>query len=334
MQSNWTLLLLLLALAQTGLCQVTPMSLSAVAPSPGFPDQTPDDFIFLPQQCKNIQPFGSPVNIFYRYFTQTMNIFNPKNRRLEVKLIYYKQHFGRTSNHRYVFKLKNNFAPRYEYVGIISTIPPGAKENGSLDHVILRYINTTRIKDIKFLLGLDELEKFEDNDLECPNMKETWLGRVVKNPYFSTNCKPTEVQGCIRSPDLTELFKLNFLFLKAVLKDFDFEVRVAELGYNRTILSSYRRAFKDYPFMLKSLEVLSANIKAQNQVDHSRLVITADRRKKFECERILDLKEKCSGQSNCLSEADARKLINYMIVHYMADTRQVLDAGLIDGKFE
>jgi hypothetical protein len=298
--------------------------------------ETVQEVTFLPQTCKNIQPFGSPVNIFYRYFAQTMNIFNPKNRKLEVKLIYYKKHFGRTGNHRFVFKLKNNFAPRYEYVGIISTIPQLEKEQGTMNHVILRYINTTRINDIKFLLGLDELENFEDNDLECKNMKETWLARIVKNPYFSTDCKPTEVQGCIRSADVTELFKLNFVFLQSVLKDFGFEVRLGELGYNKTILQSYRKAFENFPFILKSLDVLRSNITPQNTVDHNRLIITADKRKKFECPRILDLLEKCSqnaaGQLNCLTEEDARKLINYMIVHYMLDTKQVLEPDVIQGR--
>merc|ERR1712137_766176 len=95
---------------------------------------------FLKQRCNSIRPIGSPANIFYRYFSQTMKVFNPNDSSVEIKLIYHKQSFAPANNNRFVFKLKNNFASRWEYVGVITTIREDPNDSKIKDHVILRYI--------------------------------------------------------------------------------------------------------------------------------------------------------------------------------------------------
>ena len=300
------------------------------------PIETPEtEIIFLPQQCNNIQPFGAPINVFHRYLGQTINIFNPKNPKLQIKLIYFQKISGITSNFRFVFKLKNNFANRWEYVGIISMIPQSEKDAGTNNHTVLRYINTTKIKDLKYLLGIDDIEEYEESDLECEKMKETWLSNLMKSPYYSTDCKPTEVPGCVRSRDLSQLFQLNFFFLQSVMKEFGFEVTIGELGFNPRILASYREAFKEFPFILQAISQIQNMITMENRVNQDILQVTADKRKKPECENILDLKKECSktnvGTPDCLSEAQARTLINYMIAYYMNDTKTILPANIIEG---
>ena len=310
-----------------------PQTLSASIENPIM--STDEEVVYLPQTCNNIKPFGAPINVFHRYLQQTMNIFNPKNPKLQIKLIYYKKISGLTSNFRFVFKLKNNFANRWEYVGIISMIPQNEKDRGTNKHTVLRYMNSTKIKDIKFLLGIDEIEEYEDSDLECKNMKETWLSKLMKNPYYSTDCKPTEVPGCVRSRDLSELFQLNFFFLQSVMKKFGFDVTIGELGFNPMILASYRKAFKDFPFILQAINQIETMITTENRVNQSILLVTADKRVKPECENILDLKDKCGkvsvGSPDCLSEAQARTLINYMIAYYMNDTKKILPNHIIEG---
>lgn len=320
--------------------QNIPQALRAPAPDEmgDEADSSEQDILkvnFLPQKCSNIRPMGSPGNVFYRYLSQTMKVFNPNDPNLQIKLIYYKENFVPTNNHRFVFKLKNNFASRWEYVGIISAVRQDPDDPSKVHHVILRYLNTTRIEDTKTLLGIDEIEDFKDNDFKCKNMKEVWLSSLMKKSYFSTNCKPTEVSGCVRASDLSALFQLNFAFLKNVLKSFGLEATIGELGFNGSILLSYRNAFSEFPFVLRALSQIEGMITPDNSVNQAILLVTADKRKKFECENMLDLKEECAkkgpGKLDCLSESQARTLLNYMVVHYMADTRTILPSETIEG---
>ena len=88
------------------------------------------------KECKSIKGIGEPVNIFHRYFQQTMNIFNPKKPDLKIKLIYYREQIEKMSYHRFVFKLKNSFAPRWEYIGIVSVVPNHEIDSGKYTHYI------------------------------------------------------------------------------------------------------------------------------------------------------------------------------------------------------
>ena len=115
-----------------------------------------------------------------------MNIFNPKDKKLEIKLIYYREQLAEANIHRYVFKLKNNFAPRYEYVGIVSVVPAAEIDSGKYKHFIVRYINTTKLKDVISLLGIYEA-KDDDVEIPCPNMKQQWLSYLFKKPYIIGN---------------------------------------------------------------------------------------------------------------------------------------------------
>jgi hypothetical protein len=288
------------------------------------------------KNCQNIQGIGQPINIFHRYFQQTMNIFNPKDPKLKIKLIYYREQNEKMSYHRFVFKLKNNFAPRWEYVGIVSVVPRHEIDSGKYTHYIVRYLNSTKINDIAGLLGIYELEEYDDNDLNCPKMKEHWLSYLMKNPYMPTECRAVEVPGCVRSSDLTELFQSNFIFVKLALKKFGFEVSIGELGYNKEILSAYKEAFKKFSFINKAISQLEGMITSENEVDQKKLVITSDTRPPLKCEEILDLKEICKKQKikkfDCLTEEEARSLINYMIIHFMIDTRTILPIDVIRGK--
>ena len=287
------------------------------------------------KECKSIKGIGEPVNIFHRYFQQTMNIFNPKKPDLKIKLIYYREQIEKMSYHRFVFKLKNSFAPRWEYIGIVSVVPNHEIDSGKYTHYIVRYLNSTKLQDVASLLGIYEVEEFEDSDLKCEKMKESWISYLMKNPYMPTECKAVEVPGCVRSSDLTKLFQSNFNFLKIALKKFGFEVGLGELGYNREILSSYRQAFTEFPFIIKAISQLEGMITSENEVDQKTLALSSDERPPLKCEDILNLKDVCEKQKNkkidCLSEIEAKSLINYMIVHFMLDTKKVLPIDTIEG---
>lgn len=288
------------------------------------------------KSCQNVQGLGPPVNIFHRYFQQTMAIFNPNKPKLQIKLIYYRQQNESMSFHRFVFKLKNSFAPRWEYIGIVSVVPQHEIDSGKFTHYIVRFLNSTKLGDIAGLLGIYEIEKFADNDLRCPQMKEQWLSHLMKNPYMPTECRAVEAPGCVRSKDLTRLFEANFTFLKMALKKFGFDVSIGELGYNRQILASYKQAFGQFSFINKAISQLEGMITADNEVDQARLMVTSDTRPQIKCENILELQEICKKQKNggadCLSEKEARSLVNYMIIHFMVDTKTLLSEETIRGR--
>ena len=150
-----------------------------------------------------------------------------------------------------------------------------------------------------------------------------------------TECRPVDLPGCVRSKELTKLFSATFAFLKNVLLKFGFQVSLGELGYNKTILSSYKSSFKDFDFVLSAVHQLEDMINSENEIDHEKLVKTSDTRPKPKCEDILNVVEACNKNSDsgnsCLSEMDARALIKYMILHYIIDTKQPIKGSVIEG---
>jgi hypothetical protein len=265
-----------------------------------------------------------------------MTIFNPNDPKVSIKLIYYREQIVEANYHRYIFKAKNNFAPRWEYIGIVSVVPPAQIDSGKYKHFVVRYINSSKLEDVVALLGVYEAADAEDNDIDCPQMKENWLSYLMNNPYMPTECKPVDLPGCVKSQELTRLFGATFNFLKSILLKFGFQVTIGELGYNRSILQSYKTEFKEFSFITSAVQQIEDMINKDNEVDQSKLIITSDIRPKPKCEDILDTVDVCTSTNNtsseCLSEADARALIKYMILHYLIDTKKPLGQSKIQGK--
>lgn len=101
------------------------------------------------------------------------------------------------------------------------------------------------------------------------------------------------------------------------------------------MLRSYRTGFKDFAFVIKAISQIENTISDENEVDQEKLVITSDIRKKKKCKDILDLKENCAASEkrglNCLTEEEARGLINYMIIQFMADSKRLISPKVIEG---
>ena len=289
------------------------------------------------KQCSNIQGIGNPINVFHQYFQQTMNVFNPSDKSLQIELIYYREQISEANIHRYVFKLKNSFAERWEYIGVVSVVPQNEIDSGKFKHYIVRYINTTRLNDISFLLGIYELyDKEQTPKLKCPKLKEQWLSYLIKNPYIPTDCRPIDMPDCVKTKELSKLFSATFEFLKNVLLKFGYNVTLGELGFNKSILQSYKVGFKEFPFILKAINQIEGMITEENEVDQQQLLQTSYIIEKPVCPKVLDTKLACLSDkirgSPCLSEKDARALINYMTIHYMMDTKTILPSTVLDGK--
>ena len=109
-----------------------------------------------------------------------------------------------------------------------------------------------------------------------------------------------------------------------------------ELGFNKTILKLYRETYSDYPFVLEEISNYEENITDENEVLQEELIVSSDLRPKQKCEDILEMTDLCEKQSakgtECLTEKTARSLINFMLVHYMLDTKSILPQAVFDGK--
>jgi hypothetical protein len=203
-----------------------------------------------PETCPNIQGLGEPILIFHNYFKQTIGIFNPQNPKTSVNLIYYRREKEGVIIHRFIFKLKNSFANRFEYVGLLSVNPKKEIQSGRYKHFIVRYINSSNLDDVAALLGVYELE--EETSIPCTDMKQKWLSYILKNPYVVTKCEAEDRPDCLTSSDLTTLFSKTFNLLEMILKSFGFEVTTGQLGYDRVVLDIYDKAFEGFDFILVS----------------------------------------------------------------------------------
>ena len=205
----------------------------------------------IPETCQDIEGLGSPVNIFHQYFRQTMNVFNPKQKKTSVKLLYYRMQRKKIEVHRFVFQLKNTYANRFEYVGIVSVVPKKELKSKRHKHYVIRYINSSDLQDAVTLLGVYEAKK--DKSISCPGMKQKWLNYLVEKPYVVTKCKSQDQPDCVTSEKLTLLFSKMFLLIEKILGSFSLKVTTGQLGFDVVILDVFLDVFKDFDFVIVSL---------------------------------------------------------------------------------
>jgi hypothetical protein len=204
----------------------------------------------LSRTCPKVKGLSNPVIIFHKYFKQTMSVFNPNNDRTEVKLIHYEEQLTDISKHFFVFRIKNTYTNKFDFVGIVSVIPESELVSGKNTHFILRYINSKQLKDTMFLLGIFDLD--ENFEFPCYDNKQKWLDYLLDNPYVLTKCQETsepKVQKCDSLPNERSFFSAIMILLKKVLKSFGIKVSFNELSYNENILKIVDTTFAKYQFI-------------------------------------------------------------------------------------
>jgi hypothetical protein len=199
------------------------------------------------RECPHIPGLSNPVNIFHQYFKQTMKVFNPHEKNTQVTLLYYRVQRKKSHIHRFVFRLKNTYANRYEYVGIVSVVPKKERLSLRNRHYIIRYINSSDLLDTITLLGIYELK--EQTGYPCNNMKKLWLDFLLKDPYIVTRTEVNTPGNCVTSDKLTKLFSLFFVSFQKILKSFGIEVSIGQLGFDPVILDILLEVYKDFPFI-------------------------------------------------------------------------------------
>jgi hypothetical protein len=174
-------------------------------------------------------------------------VFNPAEKDTDVKLLYYREQQNRVGIHRFVFRLKNTYANRFEYVGIVSVVPKKEIKSGRNKHFIIRYINSSDLLDTGTLLGIYEAKK--DKIIPCSSMRQTWLDYLIEHPYVVTQKESVISADCVTSKTLTKLFTRMILLVQKVLKSFNINVSTGQLGFDMTILDIFLDVFKDFQFV-------------------------------------------------------------------------------------
>ena len=233
------------AVIMIAIALLTPSLLNAQGTSPGSHLIDPDS-IGQPSTCPQIRGVGNPILLFHTYFKQTINVFNPKQDKTEVKLIYYRREKTNVILHRLIFRLKNTYANRFEYVGILSVVPKKEIASGRYNHFVIRYINSSDINDAIAILGVYEVDT--DHSIPCTDQKQKWLSYILKNPYVVTKCEAEDRPDCVTSDDLTRLFSATFDLVEMVLGSFGFDVSTSQLGYDQVILDIFGQAFSEFNF--------------------------------------------------------------------------------------
>lgn len=303
--------------------------------------------------CPKIKGAGNPVNIFHSYFQQIITLNDPVNAQSRVQLILYRETMveevktDETTQaeklvvtglyHHFVFRVKYSFRKRPSFIGVVTYIPHNQIDSKKFTHFVVRYIDSTRLDDVVSLLGVYDLYKQDPRGvINCPQVKQRAL-KYLLDSKIPTKCRTNEEVGCVHSQDLTDIFNANFEFIKNALKDFMFGVSVSELILNKTILKNYRESFQKYDFVTNAISRLEGMINEDNEVLQEELKVSSDLRPKPKCKDILDMKNLCEKEKSrgvdCISEEEALSLIKYMLIHYMVDSRKVVDPRVIDGKW-
>ena len=153
---------------------------------------------------------------------------------------------------------------RFEYVGIVSVVPSKEIKSGRNKHYVIRYINSSDLLDTITLLGVYEVN--EKHPISCGNMKKIWLDKLIHDPYIVSNRNILKQSDCVSSENLTQLFSLFFQLLKKVLKSFNIEVSMGQLGFDGTILNIISEVFENFDFITVIIQLF--NLK--NAVNHIR----------------------------------------------------------------
>lgn len=193
--------------------------------------------------CPSVEGLGNPIHIFHRYFKQTIKIFDPSQKETSAELMYYRVQRKKSHVHRFVFRLRNTYANRFEYVGIVSVVPSREVKSGRHKHFVIRYINSADLLDTATLLGIYEIDR--QRVLGCPHMKQLWLEHLVKDPYIVTRTPA----HCVSSGDLTRMFSFFFEAFRRVLDSFGVTVSKGQLGFDETVLDIVWDVYRDFDFI-------------------------------------------------------------------------------------
>ena len=181
-----------------------------------------------------------------------MAAFNVKNTRTSVNLLYYREEIEEGSSYHYfVFKIKNTYASKFDFVGIVSTIPPHERERGSNQHYVLRYSNSKELEDVIMLLGIFNLN--QNADIRCLHSKLSWVKYLKKHPYTMGAIGHGD-RSDYQDREITVEQKLAFspflMVLQSVLDSFGLKLGVDDLKKNREILEMFESHFQNNKMML------------------------------------------------------------------------------------
>ena len=160
------------------------------------------------QICPRVQGLGSPVNIFHTYINTLLKFANPSSDESVTVTMVNEQSLD-SLIYRYIFRVttRNN---RVSFIGILSQITQENIKNQSFAHNVVRFIQSSDIRDAQRLLGIYDATK--DDELNCGNLKETLAQYSEKNGFnFSGDMKSDQQRPFQASSQISNSNLLSFL---------------------------------------------------------------------------------------------------------------------------
>ena len=283
--------------------------------------------VFQNSMCKNIKGLDHPVNIFHTYFQQILNNFTIDHQGSDTSLVLYREIRENISRHQFIFKMKNQFTNLFEYVGVLSVVPPQNIDNGSYQHIIIRYINAKDLESIKILMGIYDLK--ETHQIPCRGITEALLDSIVKRPVMPFICKSYKETECVNRNDLKYVAQSSFEMVRRVLRLLGFNLSLSDLLMSPAVVDQMKDSFEKFDYLQENFNMLRREINLNNEVDLQKVM-----REKYvgdvkRCKDVLDIDSECSanvrkGREKCLQNNQTAGLKGLMITYLMVDQMRIL----------
>lgn len=283
-------------------------------------------------QCRNLEGLGHPVKIIKTYFQQLFTNFYINSDMTDIQLVFYKEFRENVSRHKFIFRLKNVFSQQYEYIGILTVVPPPEMKTKNYHHVIIRYINTKDFESVKLLLGDHGIK--EQEEIPCEGLKENFVSSIIEKPFTPYTCRYYETAQTVNSSNISTMLRYNINAVQRVLRLFGFNVSIDDLVRNREIVDQIWEAYQDFNFLRNDILIMRSKINSFNEIPLDRLIRTSYVGQEERCKNPLDIEEECamrSSDSKCLDISDAVTLLNFVTMFYMMNKKVVIHGSDING---
>lgn len=136
--------------------------------------------INLCQHCPKVPGLDSPGNIFHTYVTKLLTLMDPHKAEQNIGLVMINKQVLDSTIYRYIFKVTKENGKHY-FIGILSQIKSDENSDINEHHNIVRYIESSDMRDAQRLLGI--YDATEDDEIDCGNMKEKFELFTEQNPF-------------------------------------------------------------------------------------------------------------------------------------------------------
>ena len=123
----------------------------------------------LGKHCPTVSGLNSPISILQSHVNGLLKWVSPNNTADQVSLVLFNEQKIDLAVYRFIFKVTTE-ANKIFYIGVLSQITPDSAKTGDPVHNVLRFIQSTDLRDSRRLLGIYDVH--DGLQESCPNLKE------------------------------------------------------------------------------------------------------------------------------------------------------------------